>query len=105
MLLPSAAAAEAAPTSTPPTSTPIATKTITSVCIAGTRRAPPRGRPAFGSGRHERDAGSSAKSIVPLARMTPAAARAIPVERSAARPRASGGPTTQVSSTAEVSTA
>ena len=77
---------------------------MTSVCIAGTRRrrraagrrrlGPPEAR--RGLQGEDRRAGREEE---------PATARATPVESTAASPRASGGPTTHVNSTAEVSTA
>ena len=75
----------------------------TSVRIAGARMEP--GRCSRAAGRQARDDGCAAKASVPATSTAPAPASAAPVENSAPAPRASGGPKTQVSSTALASTA
>ena len=71
----------------------------------GVRSAPPRGRDASAPGASAREDGCAAKTSVPPTSTAPAPARAAPVENSAPAPSASGGPKTQVSSTALASTA
>ena len=100
---PSAAAVTA--TSTAPNSAPTAARTITSVRIAGARSELPRARDPVASGRHSREAGCTAKAVVASISTTPATASAAPVDHSAPSPSASGGPETQVTSTAVASTA
>ena len=92
-------------TSTAPKSIPAAVITLTSVRIPGARSEPPAGRSRFGAGRQLRDAGCAAKATVPSRITAPEAASAPPVDHRAPTAKASGGPKTQVSSTAVASTA
>ena len=92
-------------TSAAPKSTPTATNTITSVCIAGARSAPPRCLATSRAGFHSREGACAANATVPANSTMPANASATPVEKSAPTPSTIGGPAIQVNSTAEASTA
>ena len=91
-------------TSTAPHSIPAAVSTLTSVRRPGARSEPPAGRTRPGSGRQSREAGWAAKASVPSSITAPEAASAPPVDHRAPTAKASGGPKTQVSSTAVAST-
>jgi glycerophosphoryl diester phosphodiesterase len=67
-------------------------------CIAGARSDPPRALGAAAAGRQSRDAGWAANAAVASRSTMPATASGAPVDHSAPRTSASGGPETQVSS-------
>ena len=97
-VLPSAFDAAVTPTSVAPNTAPVAISTSASVRIAGERSEPPRRRGASGSGRQARDAGCAANASVAANITMPADASAAPVDQIAPTPSASGGPSTNVTS-------
>src|SRR5262245_32581216 len=107
--LPAARVAAVTPTSTAPMTRPNDTYTSTSARTPGERRAPPRpaerAAGAGAAGRGRRAAGWAANASVPLSTSTATTAIAAPVDARRPTPMASGGPASQVSSSAAASAA
>ena len=99
-VLPSAFAAAVIPTSVAPNTAPQPSSISARTRIAGEPSEPPRRRGALLSGRQAREAGCPANTSVAMSMSRPADASAAPVDHTAPTPSASGGPSTNVISSA-----